>query len=84
MENVSALLIVKTKGSSSWKGLGTKQFRMMPRIGEFIEMNDDAGIGQAYRGVGILHPTEIASNMGDVLVVYECDSTELRQRLLNS
>lgn len=80
-EAVNAIVIVRPKDSNNWRGLGGMEFAVSPRIGEYLSINDDDGIGQAYRIVAVLHAPNMGKTIGDILAVYECTDVELRSRL---
>lgn len=63
-----AIVIVKNPGRESWEGLGTHRFRVLPRVGERIDLDVD-GIGYSYEVVAVHHPLEPADAAGDIFAV---------------
>lgn len=80
-EMLTAMVMVKEPGGRNWKGLGSHQFRAIPRIGETIGMDDEEGIGQHYEVVGVHHPLDPASHAGDVYAVRVGEATDDIKRL---
>jgi hypothetical protein len=52
-----ALLAVKNPDKDGWEGEGKKSFRVLPQVGEFIELATDH-IAYLYKVVAIIHPGE--------------------------
>lgn len=65
---VEAMVMVKEPGATSWRGLGSKQFRVLPRVGDSIGM-DVEGVGYLYQVVSVHHPIDLAATAGDVYAV---------------
>ena len=78
---LSAMVMVKEPGGRNWRGLGSHQFRALPRVGEMIGMNDEAGVGQHYEVVGVHHPLDPATHTGDVYAVRVGKATNDIRRL---
>lgn len=74
-------MVLKKQPDGSWEGLGTHQFRAVPRVGEHIEMNDEQGIGQVYEVIAVIHPLDAAGNAGDVIIRHVATTTEFRKSL---
>ena len=76
---VEAMLML-IESETKVKGLYKREFRVMPRVGEFITMDqpDEEGepVGQIYRVVEVHHPAEPAPTMGDIYIVHEGNLTE--------
>jgi hypothetical protein len=64
-----------------WDGLGTKKFRLAPRKGEFVSLNDDQGVGQMYETVAVIHPLELVSTSGDLVLKHVGTDLAFRQNL---
>lgn len=73
--------VVIVKDAQGNYGLGTHGFRLAPRIGEFVTLNDDKGIGQAYRVKAVIHPLEPASAAGDLILEHIGTDIEFRMEL---
>lgn len=65
---VSAMVLVKNPGRNNWEGLGSHDFRVLPRVGERVDL-DLSGIGYSYEVVAVHHPLEPADTAGDVYAV---------------
>jgi hypothetical protein len=61
--------VVMVKNGATWDGLGFRLFRIVPRVGEYITMNDEAGKGQAYQVKAIFHPLEILPDCAGDLIL---------------
>ena len=60
------------RDENALKGMGSHFFRVLPRVGDHIEMNIKEGddrIGYWYEVIGVVHPAEIAGHCGDLLVL---------------
>lgn len=77
----SAIVIVKTPGNDAWEGLGTHEFRVMPRKGERIDFDDPDGIGYSYEVVAVHHPQDPVTTAGDVYAVRIGTVTDTAVRL---
>jgi len=62
------ILISKNAEKDSWDGEGKKSFQVLPRVGEFIELEIDH-IGYMYKVVAIIHPGEPDEYPVDIYVV---------------
>ena len=69
------------QADSNWTGLGTHRFRVAPRIGECITVNDENGIGQAYRVKAIAHPLEPVDTAGDLILEHVGTDVDWRMTL---
>jgi hypothetical protein len=67
---VKVMLIVRHEGASKWEGMGSREYAVLPRIGESVELDVD-GIGCSYRVVMVRHPETPTSNAADLYAVYE-------------
>lgn len=78
---VALPLIAKIPGYRNWEGLGTHEFKVLPRVGDHIVRNEEDGIGYAYEVVGVHHPAEPTDSTGDVYVVRAGTITDTNMRL---
>lgn len=76
----SAVLMVKEQGKDRWQGKGTHYFRVLPRVGDYIEKNFD-GIGFLFEVVGVVHPAEVGSGAADILAVQRGLSASVRKQV---
>ncbi len=77
---VSAIVVVKDPGRDGWEGMGTRNFRVLPRVGERIDLDVD-GIGYSYEVVAVHHPLAPADAAGDVYAVRLGTITDVVKRL---
>ena len=70
-----------TDGKGSWAGLGLQKFRVPPREGDFIGVEDAANIAQVYQVVALLHPLEPTSTAGELIVKYFGTDVAFRKKL---
>lgn len=61
-------MVMVRNSSGNIDGLGRHSFRMAPRIGEYVTLNDKTGSGQAYRVRAVVHPLEPAPTAGDLIL----------------
>ena len=80
---IQAMVMVRYPDEEHWKGMGSKSFRVMPRIGEHIAGDDENGVSQIYRVVGVHHPLEPTVTAGDIFVVHVGDVLDEMNRLFN-
>lgn len=73
--------VVMEKKAGEWRGLGVHSFAVPPRTGEYVTLNDDTGIGQAYRVKAVIHPLDLVDNAGDLVLEYVGTDVELRRSL---
>ena len=79
---ISAVVIVKNPGKDNWEGLGTHEFRVLPRAGERVELNIE-GIGYSYEVVAVHHPLDPSPTGGvDIYAVRIGTVTDVTIRLL--
>lgn len=79
---IEAMVKVKHKGATRFEGVGRRQFRCLPRIGESLEIE----IGEEahfYRVVAVHHPWEPVSTVGDNFAVYQARADEAWRELEN-
>ncbi len=57
--------------------LGSHEFAVPPRVGEFVTMNDEDGIGQAYQVAAVVHPLDPATDAGDLILKYFSTDVEM-------
>jgi hypothetical protein len=74
-----AILIVKHKDSRKWDAGGHREFIVVPRIGEHVELNID-GVGCLYKVVSVHHPVEV-TGMIDIVAVYAGQTIDLMVQL---
>ena len=77
-------IVIEKKNDGHAVGLGAHEFRIPPRVGEYIGMNDANGVGQAYQVVGVALavdpvPTGCA---GDLFVRHVGTDLDMRTRLI--
>lgn len=75
-----AMVFAKEPGQTFWKGVGHHTFRVLPRIGEHIAMDNDEGHGYLYRVVMIHHPIDLAQNIGDIYMVQDGPIIDVMER----
>ena len=75
-----SFIVVEVSEESS-RGLGQMQFRLAPRKGENITMNDENDQAQNYEVLAVIHPSEPAATAGDLLVRHTGSDVEFRQSL---
>ncbi len=78
--SVTFMVMVKNP-TGKITGLGSHTFAVAPRTGEYVTMDDEKGIGQAYRVKAVIHPAEIADTTGDLILEYIGTNVELRKNL---
>jgi hypothetical protein len=66
---VSFMVMVK-RSNGKIDGLGFHKFAVPPLTGEYVTMDDEEGIGQAYRVKAVIHPLELTSHAGDLYLEY--------------
>lgn len=66
---IEVVLMVKHQGSDRWEGAAGGPFVVMPRVGEYIEL-EIAEQGCLYKVVSVHHPGEPAITAGDIFAVY--------------
>jgi len=74
-------LITIDVSSSETKGLGCKQYKSIPRIGEWIELSID-DIGHMYEVVMVAHSSDGCGS--DIFVRHLSESTQARKSLLRA
>jgi hypothetical protein len=47
-------IVTEKRADGRSVGLGAHKLRVPPRVGEFVGMDDDKGVGQAYQVVGVI------------------------------
>jgi len=80
---ITAMLMVKVPNQDHWQGMGQKAFTVLPRIGEFIEINVD-DVGYTYSVVAVAHPSEPTVNMGDIYIVELGKTPDVLKQLFES
>ena len=76
-----AFMVMCRKAEGGWEGMGQREFAAVPQVGHFVTTNDEAGVGQAYEVVAVIHPLDPASSAGDLLLKHVSTDVELRGRL---
>lgn len=74
-------MVLEKRGDGTWEGHGQRSFKVTPRVGEHVEMNDDKGIGQTYKIIAVVHPLEGAPTAGDLIIRHVGESTDWRGAL---
>ncbi|MDQ1276902.1 MAG: hypothetical protein QG641_3030 [Candidatus Poribacteria bacterium] len=64
------------------QGLGRRKFQTPPRIGEFIELEEN-GMGFIYKVLAIIHPNEPIENVGDLYVTRIDETVDFLKNLYN-
>ena len=62
-------------------GLGERSFRVAPRVGDYVTVDDPDGVGIAYRVKAIIHPLELAPTAGDLILESAGTEVDLLQDL---
>ena len=66
---VSAMLMIKNPAQKPmWKGAGRREFAVLPRVGEYVELEVD-GEAYMYKVVSVQHPGSPAWTAGDLFAV---------------
>jgi hypothetical protein len=80
---ITAMLMLKVSGRDTWQGMGEKAYSVLPRTGEFIEIDVD---GTAYwcKVVAVAHSSEPTTNIGDIYAVPLGKSTDVLKQLFDS
>jgi hypothetical protein len=81
---IEAILILKHGSSSAFEGEGRCQFRVLPRVGEHIDIDvevEGEPVGYSYRVVAVHHPKTPASTAGDIYAVRDGVTSDLIRRL---
>ena len=79
---VEAMLLLRDK--KKWEGLGKQAFQAMPRVGEYIAMNDENGVGRIYEVVAVIHGAAPCSTAGEIYIRYAGTELEVMRRLHDS
>lgn len=74
-------MVMVKRPSAEWEGLGQHQFRVAPRKGDLVTMDDENGKGQAYEVIAVIHPLEPAGTAGDLILRHIGADVEVRRRL---
>ncbi len=80
-KNMIEFMVVEKKSDGSVQGFGRKSFRVTPRVGEFVTMEDEEGVSHAYKVIGVIHPLEPASTSGDLYLKYVGKINDLQKQL---
>jgi hypothetical protein len=80
--SVEILLVVVHKDSTQPTGEGIRRVKVMPRIGEFIELVDEAGQAHFYRVTAVMHATDSTTAYPEVFAVYEGSNNDVRRKLM--
>lgn len=81
MTDLVKFVVAVKHGESEFTGLGAHQFRVAPRIGEFVTFDDKKGIGQAYKVKAVIHPLEPVETAGDLILEHIGTDLDLRLSL---
>ena len=75
---IGFMVMLKRQGDHL-EGMGFQKFLIPPRVGEYVTANDEAGIGQAYRVIAVMHPLEpVPGSAGDLIVEHVGTDLEVR------
>jgi hypothetical protein len=80
-QDLVEFIVMAKDARGDFKGLGSHHFRLAPRMGEFVTLNDDNGIGQAYEVTAVIHPLDPASAAGDLILKHIGTDVEMRMGL---
>ena len=80
---ITAMLMVKGPDQDQWQGMGQKEFAVLPRIGEFIEIDVD-DVGYMYKVVNVVHPSEPTVNMVDIYIAELGKASDVQKQLFDS
>ncbi len=78
--SISFIVIVKDPLTDP-KGLGERRFRVAPRVGEYVAMDNPDGVGIVYRVKAVIHPLELTTTAGDLIVESAGDEIDLLRSL---
>lgn len=78
---MTSFMVIEKKADGEWSGMGLRHFKVAPRVGEHIEMNDIDGIGQIYQVIAVVHPLQPAPTAGDIIIRHVTESVEFRSTL---
>lgn len=64
---MKAMLMVKNPEAEHWEGCGQKEFQVLPRVGEHIEVTlEKEGIAYLYEVAAVHHPERPATSAVDI------------------
>lgn len=67
---MNSFMVMVKHDNGKIDGLGSHEFVVPPRTGEYVTMNDKEGIGQAYRVKTVAYPLDPSSHAGDLYLEY--------------
>jgi len=74
-------MVMEKTADGHLEGLELQHFKIVPRTGEYITINDEEGMGQIYLVIAVIHPMKPAPTAGDIIVRHLGASTEFRKNL---
>ncbi len=81
-EEMICFVVMEKNKDGQWRGLGSHEFRIAPRTGEYVTLGDEKGIGQAYRVLAVIHPLEpVPDCAGDLILQHVGTDIEIRKDL---
>lgn len=80
-ETIIDFMVIEKKLNGDWSGHGSRAFRVAPRVGDYVSFDDSQGVGQAYEVIAVLHPLDLASTAGDLIIRHRGTDLDLRASL---
>jgi len=80
LDQLIKFTVITKNQLEDFEPLGTQRFRIAPRVGEYVTINE-SGIGQAYRVKAVIHPLEPAGTAGDLILEHVGTDVEMRMGL---
>jgi hypothetical protein len=77
---IRAMLMVKECGSEGWEDKGSREFAVLPRVGEHVEVEAD-DTSHLYRVVAVRHPHLSNSGVCGLYAVYVGEAEEALQEI---
>jgi hypothetical protein len=74
-------MVMVRNSNGNVDGLGRHSFRIAPRIGEYVTVDDKTGNGQAYKVKAVVHPLNPTSTAGDLVLEHIGTDLEMRNVL---
>ena len=79
MDNTYTFMVIE-EALDETKPHGRKEFRAPPRVGEYVTVQDEDGVGQAYEVVAVIHPLELADTCGDLILRHRKTDADVRKK----
>lgn len=77
---IRAMLMVKECGSEGWEDKGSREFAVLPRVGEHVEVEAD-DTSHLYRVVAVRHPHLSKADVCGLYAVYVGEAEEALQEI---